>query len=100
MGSSVPMEKQKCLWSNMWHSRGCEDVPGLWREHVCAIPASFWLFPVTSLSLSSLLPESRSGKLHLQKAIAGAEPLEPLCCLDSIRASRQALHKAQQSLLW
>lgn len=25
-----PMEKQKCLWSNMWHFRGCENTPGLW----------------------------------------------------------------------
>lgn len=41
------MEKQKGLWSNMWHFRGCEDIPSVWRGCVYEIPASFWLLAVT-----------------------------------------------------
>lgn len=92
-----PMEKQKCLWSNMWHFRGCENAPGLWGG------TSLWnasLLLAVCSCYHCLPAESRRAKLYLPKALAGAEPLELLCCLQHWITPEAALHKAKASQPW
>lgn len=90
------VQKQKCLWSNMWHFRGCENAPGLWGGTHLWNPSPL-LEAIVVFACRKQEWEAAPTESHCCSWSTGAE-LELLCCLSvGLHQSRQTLRKAKAS---